>query len=503
MAKIDIHKNYRIGKIEKTLFGTFVEHMGRSIYGGIYDPQSKYSDEKGFRKDVVALVKELGVGVIRYPGGNFLSGYDWKDAIGPKEERKARLDLAWFQTEPNTIGIHEFSEWAKEAGVEIMLGVNMGTGTPREAGEYVEYCNHPSGTYWSDKRAENGAKEPFSIEYWCVGNEMDGDWQICTKKAEEYGRIAHETAKIMKWVDPSLKLTVCGSSGSAMPTYPEWDRIVLEHTYNDIEYLSLHKYYEFPNWDKTRVSDFLASFVDFDAFIKTGKATIEYVKTYRRSKKQVYISVDEWNVWHTNQGDCQTDKWSVGARRLENRYTALDAVVFSSLMLTLINNADCVKVACLAQLVNVIAPIFVEQDKEAIKQTIFYPFSLGSKYAKGEAMRTLVDSEEYSSVWGSAPYLYSATAYDDETGELSVFLVNNREEKSEVTEMDFHGFGNLEAVETLVLDYKDKFDINDFDARENVKMVQGEKAKETANGSFSFTMPKLSFAVLRFKEKKQ
>ncbi|MCQ2399016.1 MAG: alpha-N-arabinofuranosidase, partial [Clostridia bacterium] len=313
MAKIDVYKRHRIGKVERGIFSTFVEHMGRSIYGGVYDPESKFADKDGFRKDVMALVKELGVDMIRYPGGNFLSGYDWKDGIGPKEQRKARLDLAWAQTEPNTVGIHEFYKWAEQVGSKLMLGGHMGTGKPKEAGEYVEYCNHPSGTYLSDERRKNGKETPFAIGNWCIGNEMDGDWQIGTKRAEEYGRCAHETAKIMKRVDPSIRLTVCGSSGPTMPTYPEWDRVVLEHTYNEVEYLSLHKYYDFPDQNKSRVADFLASFMDFDAFIKTGKATIEYVKTYKRSKKQVYLSVDEWNLWHTNQGNGEPgDRWTVG-----------------------------------------------------------------------------------------------------------------------------------------------------------------------------------------------
>lgn len=499
-AKIELFKYCKIGKIDRKLFGTFVEHMGRSIYGGIYDPQSKYADENGFRKDVVQLVKELGVTVVRYPGGNFLSGYDWKDGIGKKDERKARLDLAWFQLEPNTVGVHEFSEWCSLAGIQLMMGVNMGTGLVREAAELVEYCNHPGGTYWSDKRVQNGASQPFSVTYWCIGNEMDGEWQICTKTAEEYGRKAVEAAKMMKWCDPSVQLTVCGSSGPTMPTYPEWDRIVLEHTYDHIEYLSLHKYYEYPDFDKTRVSDYLASFVDFDAFIKTGKATIEYVKTYKRSKKQVYISVDEWNIWHTKEGNFYNERWTVGARRLENKYTALDAVVFSSLLMTLINNADCVKMACLAQLVNVIAPIFVDGEKEAVRQTIFYPFAMASRYAKGWALQPMTETETYEATpYGTTPYVYSAASYDEESGEITVFLVNNREDKAEMTEIGLNGFGKVTLLENSILSYEDKFDVNTFEERDKVKMGMGEPIAVSDEGKYTVRLPALSFSVLRFR----
>lgn len=502
MARIDVYKRHRIGKVERGLFSTFVEHMGRSVYGGIYDPESPFAGADGFRNDVMELVKELGVDGIRYPGGNFLSGYDWKDGIGPKEERKARLSLSWKQTEPNTIGIHEFYSWAEKVGSKLILGVNMGTGTPKDAGEFVEYCNHPSGTYWSDQRIRNGKETPFAVESWCLGNEMDGDWQIGAKTAEEYGRIARETAKIMKWVDPNIRLTVCGSSVTRLPTYPEWDRVVLEHTYDKVDYLSLHKYVAFPEQDKSRVSDFLASFTDFNAFIKTGEATIEYVKTYKRSKKQVYISVDEWNIWHAVKDDPTEKRWQLESRRCENHYTALDAVVLASLLMTLINNCDYVKVACLAQLVNVLAPIFAEKDKKAIRQTTFYPFSMISRYAHGYALQTLSDGEKYDSVYGETPYIFTSFVHDDETGELTAFIINNRLEQAEAVEMNFNGFDGLSATESFTLFYGDKFDVNDFDAPDRVKMVKTNNPKKNASGTFVYSAPALSFSVVRFREEK-
>lgn len=500
MAEVKIIKSCKIGKIERTLFSSFIEHMGRAVYGGIYDPASNYADSNGFRNDVIELVKDLNLSLIRYPGGNFLSGYDWKDGIGAVENRPAKLDLAWAQLEPNTIGVLEFNKWIKEVGAQIMMGVNMGTGTPKDAAELTEYCNHPSETYWAELRKAHGESAPLKVEYWCLGNEMDGKWQICSMNAEKYGKKALETAKMIRWIDPNVKLTVCGSSGSTMPTYPEWDRVVLEHTYDNIDYLSLHKYYEFPDFDKSRVSDFLASFVDFDAFIRTGQATVEYVKTLKRSDKQIYLSVDEWNVWHTKEGSCDEDRWVVGPKRIENRYTALDAVVFSSLMMTLFNHADCVKIACLAQLVNVIAPILVEGDNHAIRQSIYYPFWAGSHYANGLALRTFCECAHYKAEpYGDTPNVYSAATYDEDSGDISVFLVNNgnQDESAQIRLIDFE---DLQVISSERLVYDELTDVNTFENPERITWGNGGHITPQGEGNFSVTLPPISFCVVRFKE---
>jgi len=241
-AKMTIEKSFRLGTVDNRLYSSFIEHLGRAIYTGIYEPEHPEADEQGFRKDVIDLVREIGVELVRYPGGNFLSGYRWTDGIGPADQRPRRLDLAWRTIESNKVGIDEFAAWAKKADVGVMAAVNMGTGTPQEAGEMLEYCNFPSGTAWSDLRIKHGYKEPHNIKTWCVGNEMDGPWQICHLTAEDYGKKALETMKILQWVDPSVELVVCGSSTTLMPTYPEWDRVVLEHTYEKADYLSIHRY---------------------------------------------------------------------------------------------------------------------------------------------------------------------------------------------------------------------------------------------------------------------
>ena len=166
------------------------------------------------RGDVIELVRELDTPICRYPGGNFVSAYNWEDGIGPKENRPKRLDLAWHTTEPNQVGIHEFADWAEKAGTEMMLAVNLGSRGLDEARNFVEYVNHPGGSYWSRPARKNGRTEPWNCRLWCLGNEMDGPWQVGHKTADEYGHLANETAKAMRGFDPTLELVVCGSSHS-------------------------------------------------------------------------------------------------------------------------------------------------------------------------------------------------------------------------------------------------------------------------------------------------
>ncbi len=262
-AELIVDKAYTIGEVDKRLYGSFVEHLGRAIYGGVYEPGHPTADEHGFRQDVIDLVKGLKVPIIRYPGGNFVSGYNWEDGIGPKENRPRRLELAWRTIETNEVGVNEFVTWANKVDAEVMMAVNLGTRGIDAARNLVEYCNHPQGTYWSDLRRAHGYAEPHRIKVWCLGNEMDGPWQIGHKTAHEYGRLAAETAKVMKWVDPSIELVACGSSNRGMRTFPEWEATVLEHTYEYVDYISLHTYYGNREND---LGNFLAKSLDMDEF---------------------------------------------------------------------------------------------------------------------------------------------------------------------------------------------------------------------------------------------
>jgi alpha-N-arabinofuranosidase len=288
-GRIVVDPDFSLGEVDRRLFGSFVEHMGRCVYTGIFEPGHPEADEQGFRRDVLELVRELGPTIVRYPGGNFVSGYRWEDGVGPVADRPVRLDLAWRSVEPNTFGVHEFAAWAQQAGVEPMLAVNLGTRGVQEAADLVEYCNHPGGTELSDRRVKNGAADPFGVRLWCVGNEMDGPWQVGGKTADDYGKLAAETAKAMRLVDPSIELVACGSSNRGMPTFASWEATVLEHAYDHVDYISAHAYYE----ETDNLLDFLATAVDMDGFIEDVIAAADYVKARRRRRKQIKIAFDE------------------------------------------------------------------------------------------------------------------------------------------------------------------------------------------------------------------
>lgn len=496
-AKVVIDKEYAIGKLEEDVWGSFIEHMGRGIYGGIYDPDHPLADEEGFRKDVIEAVKALGVPKLRYPGGNFLSGYNWKDGIG--KDRPVRPDIAWGQLEPNTIGLHEFFSWTEKVGSQVMMAVNLGTGTPKEAAELVEYCNLEKGTYYSDLRRKNGREKSYSIKTWCLGNEMDGPWQTGAKTAEEYGRLARETAKMMRGIDPDIKLVVCGSSSPDMPTYPEWDRVVLQHTYDYVDYLSLHRYYTYTASE--RMEDFLSAHTDLDGFIKTVGAAVDYVKAYKRSKKTVKLSIDEWNIWHTrpvfNNKDVHNDvfreRWKVGPKRLEMFYDTADAIAFAGLVCALINNADRVKMGCLAQLINVIAPIMTENGGRMFKQTIYYPYKLAIRYARGEALYLLSKSDKISTERGETDEIYAACAYDN--GRYSLFVINKTAE-AKFYEMQFRG-EKTEMIEHIGLT-GELHACNDFEHPDRIVPVNLPCTQGKAQ-LFTETLPPYSFTVFRFK----
>jgi len=486
-AKIFADKKLRIGKVNNHLYGSFIEHLGRAIYTGIYEPGHPSADANGFRTDVLELIKELNISIVRYPGGNFLSGYDWEDGIGPKEKRPTRLDLAWQTVEDNRFGTDEFIDWCRTAGVEPMFGVNLGTGGPKEAGNLVEYCNFPGGTHYSDLRKENGHSEPHGVKYWCLGNEMDGPWQICHLHAEDYGKKALEAAKIMRWIDSDIKLIACGSSGPEMPTFPEWDRVVLEYLYDHVDYISMHRYY----WDQGDLNDFFASYKDMDDFIQAIKATCDFVKAKKRSRKVMKISFDEWNVWY--QDKQQPAGWIKAPHLLEDIYSVKDALVFSGLINTLINNCDRVEIACLAQLVNVIAPIFTEKGGKVIKQATFYPFAEASNHGRGYALRTLTDSPTFASKYGNAKTLSEAVVYNEEKEEVTLFLVNYGSEIE--CEAELRGFGRLELIEHKIM-HDDLEARNSLDDPERVVLKPGTAPE--IDGSFLRTwLEPHSYHVLR------
>ena len=497
-AKLSVNRQNTISKIDKRLYGSFIEHLGRAVYDGIYEPEHKNVDAEGFRTDVKEVVAELNVPLIRYPGGNFVSGYKWEDGIGPKETRPKKLDLAWRSLETNQVGIHEFAKWAKEVNAEVNMAVNLGTRGIQEAVECLEYCNFDGGTYWSDLRKQNGSAEPFGIKTWSLGNEMDGPWQIGHKTADEYGRLAAETAKAMKLVDDSIELVVCGSSTSKMPTFGDWERIVLEHTYDYVDYLSLHCY----NGNKENdICKYLAQSLDMDRFIKTVVSICDFVKVKKGSDKQINLSFDEWNVWyHSNDQDKELEPWQIAPPLLEDIYNFEDALMVGCLLITLLKNADRVKIACLAQLVNVIAPIMTEKNGDTWKQTIFYPFMQVSNYGRGVVLNPRVESETYQSKdFAEVPYIETIAVHNDETGELVIFAVNRSEDREIAFTFEEEGFGLESILEATELAGYDKKDTNATD--HDLVKLQEKSDVILKDDAFSTVLKPLSWNVVRLKTK--
>lgn len=489
-AKITINKNSEIGKIDRRIYGSFIEHLGRAVYNGIYEPTHKTADDKGFRKDVLELVNQLNVPIVRYPGGNFVSGYNWEDGIGDKSKRPQRLELAWLSLETNQVGIDEFQEWAKRAKTDVMMAVNLGTRGPDEARGLIEYCNGTKNTYYANLRRQNGFEEPFNFKLWCLGNEMDGDWQICHKTAEEYGRVATETAKVLKWIDPEIELVACGSSDPNMPTYGEWERTVLDHTYSYVDYLSLHCYY---GNKEQNTPNFLARAEDMDKFIKNTVKICDEIKAKKGSDKTINLSFDEWNVWYRTKDEEKTkERWQIAPHLLEEKYNFEDALLVGCMLMTLQNNCDRVKIACLAQLVNAIAPIMTENDGKAWKQTIFYPYMYASLYGNGTTLRTMNESDTYKSSEGyDIPYLYTSVIDNKDKNELVIFAAN----RSLSDDMRLNiAFDDIDAtlIEHIELYSDDLNAVNDKDAEQVIPATRTLDASD-------IILKKHSWNMLRFK----
>ena len=468
-AKLILDCDYRIGAIDPRIYGSFIEHLGRAVYTGIYEPAHPTADEDGFRGDVIDLVKKLNVPVVRYPGGNFVSGFDWRDSIGPTESRPRRMDLAWKTTEPNTFGLHEFCAWAKKADSSVMYAVNLGTGTPAEARAVVEYANHPGGTALSDLRREIGAEGPLGIKLFCLGNEMDGPWQMGAKTAEEYARCANEAAKLMKWTDPSIELVACGSSSSWMPTFGDWEYKVLDECFDNVDYLSLHRYYGNPHND---TPDFLASTMDLDDFIKTVAGIARGVKGKKHSRHDVHLSLDEWNVWyHSNSQDQQIYKnepWGTGLHLLEDIYNFEDALLVGLMLITILKNADTVKIACMAQLVNVIAPIMTREDGGAWAQTIYYPLMQASALGRGISLAPIISCEKSDTSHYTDVPMLDAAAVQQESGDIVIFAVNRSLTDDVILSCDLRACGERTLHRHTVLHHDDMKAVNTESAPHNV-----------------------------------
>jgi alpha-N-arabinofuranosidase len=437
-------------ELDRRLLGSFLEHLGRAVYTGVYEPGSKFADEKGFRKDVIAQVAELGVPIVRYPGGNFVSGYEWQDGVGPKDKRPTVLERAWNSLETNQFGTNDFMDWCKRVNAEPLLGFNLGTGTAEHAVAYVEYCNVAQGTRWSDLRRSHGYAQPHGVKYWCMGNEMDGPWQMGHSTAREYGRKARDTARQIRVVDPTTKLIACGSSNTILPTYLEWDREVLEECYDQVDGISLHNYYgntlPLTGNDSAR---YLAMNLDMERQIHEITAVCDYVQGLQKSPKRLWLSFDEWNVWYRARDTKARDGLRTFAPHLlEEVYNLEDALLVGGFLNTLLRQSERVRVGCLAQLVNVIAPLVTNADG-VLRQSIYYPYAWALKYARGRVLDLAVESDTYPikaeglradfARDDSVPYLDVVATIDPSNGQVCVLILNR----------------DLVGERELVLDWRD------------------------------------------------
>src|SRR5215469_11104785 len=498
-VRVYIDSRRTMTPLDRNLFGSFLEHLGRAIYDGVYEPGSKLSDSNGFRKDVLAEIRRLGVPIIRYPGGNFVSGYNWLDGVGPKQNRPRVLDKAWNTIESNQFGTNEFLAWCKMANTLPLMGLNLGTGTAEEAAALVEYCNLDKGTKWSDLRRQHGYAEPWAVQHWCLGNEMDGPWQIGHMSADEYGFKAADAARQMRYVDRNLKLIACGSSGPFMPTYLEWDRQVLEQCYDYVDGLSLHRYFGNNERDTGNdTSKYLAMNLSMDHQIAETLAVCDMVRGRKRSPKKLWLSFDEWNVWYrTTKGSAVDGNRQEAPHLLEEIYNLEDALLVGGLVNTLLRNSDRVRIACLAQLVNVIAPIMTNETG-LFRQTIYYPYSWGLEFGRGAVLNLLVESPTYEvSGLDQVPYLDVAGTFDSGDGKTALFLLNRDLSKPHAVEVMWEDTAPARPVSAFILTGDDLKAVNSFQSPQKVAPAPFEKPNITG-GRAKFEMPARSYAVVQW-----
>ncbi|MEY9910296.1 alpha-N-arabinofuranosidase [Catenulispora sp. MAP12-49] len=493
-AHIELDKQAVIAPVRRRTFGSFVEHLGRCVYTGIYEPEHPSANADGFRMDVVELVRELGSTTIRYPGGNFVSGFRWEDSVGPREKRPVRRDLAWHSLESNQVGLDEFARWLKLTDSELMLAVNVATRGILPALDLLEYANHQSGTALSDLRVANGTPDPHNVRMWCLGNEMDGPWQTGFMTAEDYGKTAARTAAAMKMADKDLELVVCGSSGSGMPTFGDWERTVLEYSYDHVDYVSCHAYYQELDGD---LGSFLASAVDMDFFIDAVIATADHVGHKKRSPKKINISFDEWNVWYLKEHQESEEvnhEWRHAPRQLEDVYTVADAVVVGNLLMTLLKRSDRVTSASLAQLVNVIAPIMTEPGGPAWRQTTFHPFSITSRLAAGEVVRPVIEAPTYGTARHGEASVIDAVATVDED-RAAVFLVNRDTARTAQVTVDVRSLGPVGVVEALTLADPDVYAKNTLAEQQRV-VPHPNPGATVSDGVLTVELPPVSWTAI-------
>ena len=489
---------------DRRLLGSFLEHLGRAIYTGVYEPGSPLADKSGFRTDVAREIKDLGVPITRYPGGNFVSGYNWLDGVGPKPQRPTVLERAWNSIETNQFGTNEFIDWCRLAGTEPLLGMNFGTGTAEMAVAYVEYCNVDRGTKWSELRRSHGYERPHDVRYWCLGNEMDGPWQIGQLQARDYGRKARDVARQMRVVDRELQLIACGSSGTGMPTYLTWDREVLEECYDQVDGISLHAYYgNTAATSGNSTARYLAMNLDMDRQIREVAAVCDYVQALRRSRKVLWLSFDEWNVWYrARSGTAVNGQRQTAPKLLEEVYNLEDALLVGGFINTLLRNADRVRVACLAQLVNVIAPL-VTNTTGILRQSTYYPYAWALRHARGRVLDLRVESETYAiSAAGlqpdfardaQVPFVDVVATLDPQDGRACALMLNRDVDGERELVLEWR---DVTPTRVLACETLTGPDLKAFNTFEQPRRVVPQRLDAPAPGArMTFKLPPRSYTV--------
>ena len=498
-ARVAVDPAAAIGEVDQRIFGSFVEHMGRAIYGGLYEPGHPAADRDGWRQDVIALTRELGVTIVRYPGGNFVSGYDWEDGVGPRRDRPVRQDRAWRSIEPNAVGTDDFLAWTRLAGVAPMLAVNLGTRGASEARNLVEYCNAATGTRFSDRRASNGHAAPYGVGVWCLGNEMDGPWQIGHTTAEDYGRRALEAGTAMRRVDPSIELVACGSSGSAMPTFGSWEETVLDIAWDVTDHVSLHAYYDPAAYGA--IEDFLACSLDLERTIDRVAAIADGVAERKGSGRRIGLSVDEWNVWHLTEHLAREARdQGLADRRApalaEDEQDVADALAVGGLLITQLRHADRVRIACLAQLVNVIPAIRTIDGGPAWRQTSFHVFADVARLGRGTALALDIDGPVCRVAGeGAVPAIHAVAIHAPAEGQLTIFALNRIDRPLEV-QASLRDLGDLVTVEQRALSDPDLTASNTADRPDRV-VPRPVTGAVVGAGRLTATLPARSWNVIR------
>jgi alpha-L-arabinofuranosidase len=504
VARVLIQQPRIHADFDRRVLGAFLEHLGRAVYTGVYQPGSPLADANGFRSDVVREVKGMAVPITRYPGGNFVSGYNWLDGVGSKAQRPTVLDRAWNSIETNQFGTNEFIDWCRMVGTEPLLGLNFGTGTAEMAVAYVEYCNLERGTKFSDLRRSHGYEKPHNVRYWCLGNEMDGPWQIGQMQAREYGRKARDAAKQMRVIDNGLQLIACGSSGTGMPQYLIWDREVLEECYDMVDGISLHAYYgNTQALTRNSSARYLAMNLDMDRQIREVAAVCDYVQGVRKTGKRLWLSFDEWNVWYrARSGDAVNGRRQFAPKLLEEVYNLEDALLVGGFVNTLLRNADRVRVACIAQLINVIAPL-VTNDTGVLRQSTFYPYTWALRYARGRVLDLRVESDTYPITAAGlqadfarndqVPFLDVVATLDSQNGQACLLMLNRDLDGERELALEWR---DITPMRVLTCETLTGTDLKAFNTFEQPRRVAPQPLEPPAAGArMTFKLPARSYTI--------